>query len=336
MYPTYPRRRRRRGALLALVLVSVIAVVLIAAGSLRSETRALVAYLEEARAVALEHNDQSVDFKEQVISGLQNFDRDRLATLMTQMIETAGNTVMRIESAEVPTNAAGADAAMSLALVSWEAGLTGFEAALLEVVDDPESAVAIGNLADVLIELEVGDRAYARFVEEADELRSQADVEIGDFPDTGYVSVALSSLTYAERLAGIAARSEGLALSRDLAIATVRLDPEGTGGVTDGAPILPNTDSLLVQIVVVNEGNRDEEDLTVSILLQDAGLTVLEERSENLSELEAGGSVTVEFADLPVTAGEKLVAIISVSLVDGELDTDNNRWEAPFFVNEPA
>ena len=29
------------------------------------------------------------------------------------------------------------------------------------------------NLADILVELEVGDRAYARFVEEADELRSQ-------------------------------------------------------------------------------------------------------------------------------------------------------------------
>ncbi len=336
MYPTYPRRRRRRGALLALVLVSVIAVVLIAASSLRSETRALVAYLEEARTVALEHHEHSIEFKDHVISGLQNFDRDRLTTLMTQMIETARNTVIQNESTEVPTSAAGADAAMSLALVSWEAGLSGFEAALLEVVDDPESAVAIGNLADILVELEVGDRAYARFVEEADELRSQADVEIGEFPDAGYLSVALSSLTYAERLAGIAARSEGLALSRDLAIATVRLDPEGTGGVTDGAPILPNTDTLLVQIVVVNEGNRDEEDLTVSILLQDGGGNVLEERSENLSELEAGGSVTVEFADLAVTAGEKLVATISVTLVDGELDTDNNRWEAPFFVNEPA
>lgn len=336
MYPTYPRRRRRRGALLALVLVSVIAVVLIAAGSLRSETRALVAYLEEARAVALEHSDQSVEFKDRVIFGLQDFDRDRLRTLMTQMIETAGTSVVRIESAEVPTSAAGADAAMSLALVSWEAGLTGFEAALLEVVDDPESAVAIGNLADVLVEFEVGDRAYARFVEEANELRSQADVEIGEFPDTGYLSVALSSLAYAERLAGIAARSEGLALSRDVAIATVRLDPEGTGGITDGAPILPNTDTLLVQIVVVNEGNRDEEDLTVSILLQDGGGTVLEERSKDLSPLEAGGSVTVEFADLAVTAGERLVATISVTLVEGELDTDNNRWEAPFFVNEPA
>ena len=31
---------------------------------------------------------------------------------------------------------------------------------------------------------------------------------------------------------------------------------------------------------------------------------MLEERSENLSELEAGGSVTVEFADLAVTAGK--------------------------------
>jgi hypothetical protein len=322
--------------LLALVLVSVIAVVLIAAGSLRSDTRALVAYLEDARAVAIEHSDQSLEFRDRVISGLQGLDRDRLMTLMTQMVETAGNTATRLESAEVPASAAAADAAISLALVSWETGLTGFETALLEVVDDPESAVAVGNLADVLVELEVGDRAYSRFVEEADELRSQADVEIGEFPDVGYLSVALSSLTYAERLAGIASRSEGLALSRDLAIATVRLDPEGTGGVTDGAPILPNTDTLLVQVAVVNRGNRDEVDVTVSILLQDGGDTVLEERSENLLELEAGGSVTVEFADLVVTAGEKLVAIVSVTLVDGELDTDNNRWEAPFFVNEPA
>jgi hypothetical protein len=212
----------------------------------------------------------------------------------------------------------------------------GFEGALLAVVDDPENAVAIGGLADVLVDLEVGDRAYARFVEEADQLRSETDVEIGEFPDVGYLSVALSSLTYAERLAGAASGSEGLALRRDLAIATVRLDPEETGGVTDGAPIIPNTDTLLIQVVVVNQGNRDEQDVTVSLLMQDAAGTALEDRSEELATLEAGASVTVEFADLAVTAGARLTATISVSFVDGESDTDNNRREVPFYVNEPA
>jgi len=52
--------------------------------------------------------------------------------------------------------------------------------------------------------------------------------------------------------------------------------------------------------------------------------------------LDAGGSVTVEFADLAVTVGERLVATISVTFVDGEVDTDNNRREVPFFVNQPA
>lgn len=336
MYPTYPRRRRRRGALLALVLVSIIAVVLIAAGSLRSEARALVAYLEEARAVALDHSDESNDFKDQVISNLQSLDRDRLATLMTRMVETAANAGARLGSAEAPAVAAGAEATLSLAVESWETGLGGFESALLEVVDDPDNAVAIGQLADTLVDLEVGDRAYARFLEQADELRNEADVEIGEFPEVGYLSVALSSLTYAERLAGVASRSADLTLSRDLAIATVRLDPEETGGVTDGAPILPNTETLLIQVVVVNQGNRDEEGVAVALLLQDGEGTVREERSEDLGELAAGGSVTVEFADLPVTVGEKLVATISITLVDGEVDTDNNRREVPFFVNEPA
>ena len=336
VYPRYPKRRRRRGALLALVLVSIVAVVLIAASSLRSDTRALVAYLEEARAVALEHSDQSGDFKDQVISNLQALDRDRLATLMTQMVETAGSSSTRLGSVEVPPAAAAAAAALSLAATSWETGLAGFEEALLEVVDNPDSAVTIGNLADLLVDLEVGDRAYVRFVEQADELRSAADVEIGEYPDVGYLSVALSSLTYAERLAGVASRSEGLLLSRDLAIATVRLDPEETGGVTGDAPILPNTETLLIQVVVANQGNRDEENVTVSLLMQDADGTVLEDRSEELVQLDAGGSVTVEFADLAVTVGERLVATISVTFVDGEVDTDNNRREVPFFVNQPA
>jgi len=336
VYPTYPRNRRRRGALLALVLVSIVAVVLITAGNLRSDTRALVAYLEEARAVALEHSDQSVEFKGQVISGLQILDRDQLMTLMTQIVEAASSATTRLGLVEAPPSAAGADAALSLAATSWENGLTSFEDALLEVVDTPASLVAIGNLADVLVDLEVGDRAYARFVEQADKLRSETDVEIGEYPDVGYLSVALSSLTYAERLAGIASRSEGLVLSRDLAIATVRLDPEETGGVTDGAPILPNTETLLIQVVVVNQGNRDEENVMVSLLLQGPEGTMLEERSESLADLEAGNSVTVEFADVAVTSGEQLVATIGIQFVDGEVDTDNNRRELPFFVNEPA
>jgi len=336
VYPTYPKRRRRRGALLALVLVSIVAVVFIAAGSLRSDTRALVAYLEEARSVALEHGDGSVDFKDNVISNLQSLDRDRLMTLMTHLVETAGAANTRLDSIEVPPAAAGAAAALSLAISSWETGLTEFEPTLLEVVDTPESVVTIGKLADVLVDLEVGDRAYARFAEQANELRSEADVEIGEFPDVGYLSVALSSLTYAERLAGVASRSLGLELSRDLAIATVRLDPEETGGATDGAPILPNTETLIFQVVVVNQGNRDEQDVTVSLVLRNGEGTVFEDRSQDLAELEAGGSVTLEFADLTVTAGERLVATISLTLVDGEADTDNNRREVPFFVNEPA
>ena len=47
----------------------------------------------------------------------------------------------------------------------------------------------------------------------------------------------------------------------------------------------------------------------------------------------AAAIVSTRIIDSP---RERLIAIISVSLVDGELDTDNNRWEAPFFVNEPA
>ncbi len=89
-------------------------------------------------------------------------------------------------------------------------------------------------------------------------------------------------------------------------------------------------------MVVVNQGNRDEEEVTVSIVMEDSQGAVLEERSEDLAELEAGGSLTVEFADLAVPAGERLVATLSITLVDGELDTDNNRREVPFFVNEPA
>ena len=319
-----------------LVLVSIVAVVIIAAGSLRSDTRALVAYLEEARSVALDHSERSIDFKTQVISGLQDLDRDRLKTLMTQMVETSTSVTARLDSVEVPPAAAGSAAALSLAASSWETALSEFEAALLEAVDDPENVVAIGQLADVLVDLEVGDRAYMRFVAEADRLRNEADVEIGEFPSVGYLSVALPSLTYAERLAGVASRTEGLLLSRDLAIAAVRLDPKETGGVTDGAPIIPNTDTLLIQVVVVNQGNRDEQDLTVSLVLQDQAGVTLEERTEDLGELKAGGSVTVDFGQLAVTAGEKLVATISVTLVSGESDTDNTRREVPFFVNEPA
>jgi len=336
VYPTYPRRRRRRGALLVLVLVSVVAVVLIAAGNLRSDTRALVAYLEAARTVAIDHSDQSVDFKEQVLTDLQDLDRDRLSTLMTVMVETAGAATVSLGAVEVPAAAAGADAALTLAVESWDTGLVRFEEALLAVVDEPDNVVLIGDLADVLVDLEVGDRAYGRFVELADELRTEADVEIGDYQDVGYLTVALSSLTYAERLAGAGSRSLGLALSRDLAIAAVRLDPQETGGVTDGAPILPNTDELTIQVVVINQGNRDEADLMVSLVLVDEAEEVLEERSETLDTLEAGGSVTVEFAGLAVPAGQRLMAGIAVTLLDGEDDLDNNRRDVPFFVNEPA
>ena len=87
---------------------------------------------------------------------------------------------------------------------------------------------------------------------------------------------------------------------------------------------------------MVNEGNRDETDVTVSLLLQNQGGLALEDRSEGLADTGSGCQRNRRVCGLAVPAGEKLTATITVGMVDGETDTDNNRREVPFFVNEPA
>ncbi len=335
VYPHFNRRRRRR-AFVALLVVSILAAILIAAGSLRSETRLLVAYFDQARIAAAEHAELAADFRQQIIEGIGDLDRNRLMTLMAQMVETSDRMAAEVEGTEVPAAAARPAASLTLALASWKDGLGAFEEQLLAVVDDPGSLVAIGDLASVLVDLEVGDRAYERFVAEVEAVRDEADVEIGRFPAVGYLSAALAPLTYAERLSDRAAGAEGLALRRDLAIAAVRLEPEETGGEAGGVPILPFTETVLVQVVVANDGNRDETDLTVSLVLEGGAGNLLLERSEEIVDLAAGLSSTVEFADIPVAPGETHTVIISVSAVVAEADTENNLRQRPFFVNEPA
>lgn len=335
VYPSRSNRRRRR-AFIALLLVSIVALVLIAAGSLRSDTRVLVAYFDQARLAAAEHGQLAADFREQILGAVAGLDRERLRTLTTQMSESSQRVAAEVAATEVPAAGAPAAAALSLALVSWQGGLAGFEERLLAAVDDPTDVVAVGELASTLIDLEVGDRAYQQFLTAAAELRGETDVEIGEFPPVGYLPVSVGPLTYAERLADSARKAEGLALRRDVTIAAIRLDPPETGGDSGGIPILPNTESVLFQVVVANDGNRDEAELTVSLRLDDAAGNAVVEEARSIPELAAGTSSTVEFSAIPVTPGENHLATISVSSVPDEADLDNNTRQRPFFVNEPA
>ena len=275
-----------------------VALVFLATGQLRNDTRASIAYLVEANAVVTQYRDLA-----------QRFD-------MTTPVSTAA-----------------AGAALDIALSSWEEGLQSFTPGLFAVVDLVDGGDGVDELAAALASLRVGDLAYRQFLGAIDELSIDVPVE---FPDLEFLPAELGSLRHTAGIVAVAESAPGMALRRDLEISAVKLDPQEVGTDDNGDLILPATESLVVRASVGNRGNQNESDIRVSVTLQGSDGAVLYQETSDLDGLDPRGSTTVDFSTLPVAAGERFTILVAVTVLPGDADTTNNVRQLQIRVNEPS
>src|SRR5665811_909192 len=271
-----PRRRGRRRTAVVLIIVTVVALVFLAAGRLRNDTRASIAYLVEANAAVSGYRDLGQRFQGQILMRLSVAQREDVQLLMDQYVEDAGSHAAGIRNLSEPVSTAAAAAALDLALTSWEGGLQSFTPGLFAVVDHPDDEASIDGLSMALAELQVGDLAYARFLEAVEELGTRIDVPV-EFSEVTFLPKELGAMRRAAGIAAVVEPSVGMALRRDLEISAVKLDPQEVGTDDNGDLILPATESLLVRASVGNLGNQNEGDITaVSYTYLRAHETVLD------------------------------------------------------------
>jgi hypothetical protein len=329
-----PLRRRRRVPWWVLPVIIVIGLALLA-GTLRSETREVVLYIDTAQPLMVEQAAIAESFESLVRRDLATIEREDFSTLISRAETSLRDANAELEALDPPDSAAVADELLRLALTSWESGMNDFGLGILEAADEPTSPMPLDRLNEGILDLRLGDAAYELFLAESMELINEVDVDVGEFPAVSFAA-GEPTLSSAESLATFVRTSSQLGIRSDVAITSVVFDPPDSGGQTpDGAEIFPVTESLLLQATVSNAGNQAEKGLVLTVTLLDSvGDLIATEQSEQL-DLQAGESASVTFTALPVVPGQRYLLLLDLTPTPTELLLDDNRREIDLVISSP-
>jgi len=330
------RPRRRRTGLWILIGLAAIVGLSLVAGDLRTENRDLVLYLDEARIVAEDASQQANAYQALMSVQLRELERSEFDVLMQGFETSLAEDQERIAEFRVPDKAAAAADMLDLAMSSWESGLAGVRTAILSVADDPIGTAPVDSLSAALVELQIGDLLYSRFLVRATELTVGLDVRVGDFREVGFVAgepVLRNGVVIAEAVR----QSAILGTRRDIAILQPVFEPSKTGGQTDdGIDLFPATETFGFLAVISNNGNQVEKGIVVNARFLDAdGAEIASETSEPV-DLEPGARTSVEFSEVAVSPGLRYELRLSMPTVEEEIDIENNSMVIPLVIQAPG
>ena len=332
MFQETPRRRKRRGWLYFLIAGTVFVAFTFVFSNLRSDRADLREFVDLAKRAALEQEALAAEFSDFAAFGIQTSSRDEVTALFGGIRISTQERLRELDQLVVPASGANAEALFNEALEAWLTGTFALESGLLSAADEPANPIPIIAIDNALTEMRVGDRLYERFLLSVGELTDELETDIGAVAAVAYVPFNGVVLT-GGGLAAAIRQTEEVAVARDVRISQIELDPGFTGGENDGVGILAFTQEVKAEIVVSNEGNVAEADLTVIVTVKtEADSATLFNDQTMILSLDPGASTTVEFSGIPVTEGLTHVVSAVVGLIDGESDTKNNVLTLPFFV----
>lgn len=326
------RRRRRYGWWLLLLAVAFVTLALLT-GGIRTETRALTAFFDESRTLALESDQIAADFRSLIREDLDTTTREDFDVLMDRLELLMLENSAQLATVDRPDSAFASGELLSLAFDSWATGLADFRGSVIAVTDDPAGMAPVDNLAAAIVQLRVGDLLYARFLDRANDHTADLDVTIGEFPIVAFVTTE-PALLNGDLLARTIRGSTEMGIRHDLAILSVNFDPVPTGGAgPDRELIFPAGDRLVFSAIVSNQGNVDEKAVIVSMTFQsEIGAVLAGEESEPL-DLAPGENRSVTFSGVDVSPGSQYTLVFTMTLADDELTPDNNSWDAQVRIN---
>jgi hypothetical protein len=294
-----------------------------------SESSEINTFLEEAYVISNLHQEAAKKYGK-----LINFDelnRDEFESTFIEIIrdaQEANNILINSESSYT-----GAERELlEIATKSWLKGLETFQVSILNLVDQEYSQLLEESIAESITSLSVGDKAYSNFLSEIKIKSDNENLFLPDFLNIEYTGIESNAYQFAELIVDRAIENKsGLFLRRDISVTGVEFVPQSIAITEEGYRVLLDQPTSL-QLVIANEGNVEETEVLVLILVTDeSGDTVYEKRTK-LNTIGPFESKSYYLDPLEIEKGILYEWFILVEEVENEEDFEDNIYSVKAFI----
>ena len=294
-----------------------------------SESSEINIFLEEAYVISSLHQEAANKYGK-----LINFDelnRDEFESTFIEIIrdaQEANNLLINSES-----NYTGAERELlEIATTSWLKGLETFQVSILNLVDQDYSQLLEESIAESITSLSVGDKAYSNFLSEIKIKSDNENLFLPDFFEIEYTGIESNAYQFAEIIVDRAIENKsGLFLRRDISVTGVEFVPESIAITEEGHRVLLDQPTSL-QLVIANEGNVEETEVLVLILVTDEGGETVYEKRTKLNTIGPFESKSYYLDPLEIEKGILYEWFILVEEVENEEDFEDNIYSVKAFI----
>ena len=294
-----------------------------------SESSEINTFLEDAYLISTLHNESAREYAK-----LINFDelnRDEFESTFIEIIrnaQEANNILINSESEYGGSE----KELLEIATTSWLKGLETFQVSILNLVDNEYTQILEESIAESITSLSVGDKAYSNFLSEIKIKSDNDSLFLPDFPDIEYTGIESNAYQFAEIIVDRAIENKsGLFLRRDISVTGVEFVPESIAITEEGHRVLLDQ-PVSLQLVIANEGNIEEIEVLILILVTDEfGETIYEKRTK-LNTIGPFESKSYYLDPIEIEKGIIHEWFILVEEIENEEDFEDNIYSVKAFI----
>ena len=294
-----------------------------------SESSEIIIFLEDAYLISTLHNESAREYAK-----LINFDelnRDEFESTFIAIIrnaQEANNILINSESEYGGSE----KELLEIATTSWLKGLETFQVSILNLVDEEYTQILEESIAESITSLSVGDKAYSNFLSEIKIKSDNDNLFLPDFPDIEYTGIESNAYQFAEVIVDRAIENKsGLFLRRDISVTGVEFVPESIAITEEGHRVLLDQ-PVSLQLVIANEGNIEEIEVLILILVTDEfGETIYEKRTK-LNTIGSFESKSYYLDPIEIEKGIVHEWFILVEEIENEEDFEDNIYSIKAFI----
>ncbi len=289
----------------------------------------LNSFLEDAAVVSALHKESSEEFS--LLLDFDEINREQFESSLNKIVDNAQEAYNLLANINEDFLSKEKDL-LEISVTSWLRGLETFQVSMITLIDSKYSQEIEESIADSIVDLSIGDQAYKDFLNLITEKGELDNIFLPELYFIEYTELESSAYRFADTIVNRARQSStGLFLRKDLAVTGIEFLPSPITLTEEGHSVLLN-EPVAIQVVVANEGNVEEFEVVILILVTDEyGETIYEKRAKinSIKSLESRSYFT---DPIDIEPGILHEWFIKIEEIENEEELDDNLFTTTAFI----